>query len=99
MYDPLVLSAIQHWQKTGHSLHLALDTTVLVALSVSERSHCSPVFVPSPFWRIAVTPALNGSAGSAAAMLKRDELTFSQSCEGTHRIMEETKSKVAAGDN
>jgi hypothetical protein len=54
MYDPLVLWAIQHWQKPGHSLHLALDTTVLVALSVSERFHCSPVFMPSPLWRIAV---------------------------------------------
>jgi len=32
-------------------------------------------------------------------MLKRDELTFSQPCEGMHRIMEETKSKVAAVNN
>ena len=29
MYDSLVLWAIQPWQKPGHSLHRALDTTVL----------------------------------------------------------------------
>ncbi len=29
LYGPLVLWAIQQWQKPDHSLHLALDTTVL----------------------------------------------------------------------
>ena len=29
LYGPLILWAIQHWQKPGHTLHLALDTTVL----------------------------------------------------------------------
>ena len=27
LYGPLVLWAIQHWQKPGQALHLALDTT------------------------------------------------------------------------
>ena len=29
LYSPLVLWAMQQWQKPGQSLHLALDTTVL----------------------------------------------------------------------
>jgi hypothetical protein len=49
MYDPLVLWAIQHWQKPVHSLHLALDTTVLwnrccvVALSVVGHGRAIPL--------------------------------------------------------
>ena len=29
VYGPLILWAIQHWQNPGHTLHLALDTTML----------------------------------------------------------------------
>ncbi len=29
LYGPLILWAIQHWQRPGQSLPLALDTTVL----------------------------------------------------------------------
>lgn len=29
LYGPLILWAIQHWQKPGQSLHLAIDTTML----------------------------------------------------------------------
>ncbi len=29
LYSPLGLWAIQHWQNQGHTLHLALDTTML----------------------------------------------------------------------
>jgi hypothetical protein len=29
LYRPLILWAIQHWQKPGQILHLALDTTML----------------------------------------------------------------------
>lgn len=29
LYGPLILWALQHWQKPGQSLHLAIDTTML----------------------------------------------------------------------
>ena len=49
LYGPLALWAIQHWQKQGHSLHLALDTTVLwnrccvVVLSVVCHGRAIPL--------------------------------------------------------
>jgi 8-oxo-dGTP diphosphatase len=47
LYGPLILWALQHWQKSGQSLHLALDTTMLwnwccvVVLSVVAHAGAS----------------------------------------------------------
>ena len=49
LYGPLVLWAIQHWQKQGQALHLALDTTMLwnrfctVVLSVVAHGRAIPM--------------------------------------------------------
>jgi hypothetical protein len=108
MYDSLVLWAIQPWQKPGHSLHRALDTTVLwnrccvVTLSVVCHGRAIPLLAGLR----AITLLANRGFPSAERLgwvgrshAERDELTFCQPCEGSHRIMEETKSKVDAGYN
>ena len=49
LYGPLVPLPIQHWQKPGHSLHLARDTTSLcnrfcvVSLSVVCHARAIPL--------------------------------------------------------
>ena len=55
LYGPLFLWAIQHWQKPSHSLHLALDTTVLwnrscvVVLSVVCHGRAIPLLADRGF--------------------------------------------------
>ena len=63
LYGPLVLWAIQHWQKPGQSLHLALDTTVLdnrfcvVMLSVLCHGRAVPLL-----WQTLEHPSASVSA-------------------------------------
>jgi hypothetical protein len=59
LYGPLILWAIQHWQRPGQSLHLALDTTVLnnrfcvVMLSVICHGRAVPLL-----WRTLEHPSV-----------------------------------------
>jgi hypothetical protein len=63
LYGPLVLWSLQQWQKPGHTLHLALDTTVLwnrfcvVVLSVVCHSRAIPLL-----WQTLVHPSASVSA-------------------------------------
>jgi hypothetical protein len=63
LYGSLVLWAIQYWQKPGHTLHLALDTTVLwnrfcvVVLSVVCHSRAIPLL-----WQTLEHPSASVSA-------------------------------------
>ena len=74
LYGPLVLWAIQHWQKPGHSLHLALDTTVLwnrfcvVVLSVVCHGRAIPLL-----WQTLEHPSASVSAEVVIALLERAE--------------------------
>ena len=72
LYSPLVLWAIQHWQKPCHTLHLALDTTVLwnrfcvVALSLVCHGRALPLL-----WQTLEHPSASVSAEVVIALLER----------------------------
>jgi hypothetical protein len=72
LYGPLVLWAIQHWQKPCHSLHLALDTTVLwnhscvVALSMVCHGRAIPLL-----WQTLEHPSASVSAEVVIGLLQR----------------------------
>jgi hypothetical protein len=72
LYGPLVLWAIQHWQKPCHSLHLALDTTVLwnhscvVALSMVCHGRAIPLL-----WQTLEHPSASVSADVVIGLLQR----------------------------
>ena len=76
LYGLLILWAIQHWQKPGQHLHLALDTTVLwnrccvVVLSVVAHGSANPLV-----WRTLEHPSASVSAAVSIALLeKADQL-------------------------
>jgi len=76
LYGPLVLWAIQHWQNPGHTLHLALDTTMLwnrfcvVVVSVVAHGRAIP-----PLWQTLEHPSASVSASVSIALLeKADQL-------------------------
>ena len=76
LYSPLVLWAIQHWQNQGHTLHLALDTTVLwnrfcvVVLSVVVHGRAIPLL-----WQTLEHPSASVSASVSITLLeKADQL-------------------------
>ena len=72
LYGPLVLWAIQHWQKPGQALHLALDTTVLwnrfcvVVLSVVCHGRAIPLL-----WQTLEHPSASVSAEVVIGLLQR----------------------------
>jgi Transposase DDE domain len=72
LYGPLVLWAIQHWQKPCHSLYLALDTTVLwnhscvVALSMVCHGRAIPLL-----WQTLEHPSASVSAEVVIGLLQR----------------------------
>ncbi len=72
LYGPLVLWAIQHWQKPGQALHLALDTTMLwnrfctVVLSVVAHGRAIPLL-----WMTLEHPSASVSAEIVIALLER----------------------------
>lgn len=74
LYGPLVLWAIQPWQKPGHTLHLALDTTVLwsrccvVVLSVVCHGRAIPLR-----WQTLAHPSASVSAEGVIALLEKAE--------------------------
>lgn len=74
LYGPLVLWAIQQWQKPGQALHLALDTTVLwnrfcvVVLSVVCHGRAIPLL-----WQTLEHPSASVSAEVVIALLQRAE--------------------------
>ena len=76
LYGPLILWAIQHWQNPGHSLHLALDTTMLwnrfcvVVVSVIAHGRAIPLL-----WQTLEHPSASVSASVSIALLeKADQL-------------------------
>ena len=72
LYGPLVLWAIQQWQKPGQTLHLALDTTVLwnrfcvVMISVVCQGRAIPLL-----WQTLEHPSASVSAQVVIALLQR----------------------------
>lgn len=72
LYGPLVLWAFQHWQKPDHSLHLALDTTMLwnrfcvVVLSVVIHNRAIPLL-----WQNLEHPSASVSAPVSIALLEK----------------------------
>ena len=72
LYGPLILWAIQQWQTPDHSLHLALDTTVLwnrfcvVVLSVVCHGRAIPLL-----WQTLEHPSASVSAEVVIALLQR----------------------------
>jgi hypothetical protein len=72
LYGPLVLWAIQHWQKPSQALHLALDTTVLwtrscvVMLSLVSHGRAIPLL-----WQTLEHPSASVSAEVVIALLQR----------------------------
>ncbi len=79
LYGPLVLWAIQHWQKPGHPLHLALDTTMLwnrccvVVLSVVAHGRAIPLL-----WEALDHPSASVSAEIVIALLERANRLLSE---------------------
>ncbi|MFZ9464381.1 MAG: hypothetical protein ACO262_12310, partial [Vulcanococcus sp.] len=76
LYGPLVLWAFQYWQNPGHSLHLALDTTMLwnrccvVVVSVVAHGRAIPLL-----WQTLEHPSASVSASVSIALLeKADQL-------------------------
>lgn len=73
LYGPLVLWAIQQWQKPGQTLHLALDTTMLwnrffvVVLSVVCHGRAIPLL-----WQTLEHPSASVSAEVVIALLQRE---------------------------
>ncbi len=78
LFGPLVLWAIQHWQKPGQALHLALDTTVLwnrfcvVMLSVVCHGRAIPLL-----WQTLEHPSASVSAAVVIALLQRADRLLS----------------------
>ena len=72
MYEPLLLWAIQAWQKPGHALHLALDTTVLdnrfcvLSLSVVCHGRAIPLL-----WQTLEHPSASVSTALVIALLEK----------------------------
>jgi hypothetical protein len=72
LYGPLMLWAFQHWQKPDHSLHLALDTTMLwnrfcvVVLSVVIHNRAIPLL-----WQTLEHPSASVSASVSIALLEK----------------------------
>ncbi|MCT0223621.1 hypothetical protein [Synechococcus sp. CS-1328] len=79
LYSPLVLWAIQPWQKPLHTLHLALDTTVLwnrfcvVMVSVVCHGRAIPLL-----WRTLEHPSASVSAEVVIALLERANLVLAR---------------------
>ena len=79
LYGPLVLWAIQHWQKPGQALHLALDTTMLwnrycvVVLSVVAHDRAIPLL-----WTTLEHPSASVSAEVVMALLERADQLLSE---------------------
>jgi hypothetical protein len=76
LYGPLVFWAIQQWQNPGHTLHLALDTTMLwnrfcvVVVSVVAHGRAIPLL-----WQTLEHPSATVSASVSIALLeKADQL-------------------------
>jgi hypothetical protein len=76
LYGPLILWAIEHWQNPGHTLHLALDTTMLwnrfcvVVVSVVAHGRAIPLL-----WQTLEHPSATVSASVSIALLeKADQL-------------------------
>jgi hypothetical protein len=76
LYGPLIVWAIQHWQNQGHTLHLALDTTMLwnrfcvVVVSVVAHGRAIPLL-----WQTLEHPSASVSASVSIALLeKADQL-------------------------
>lgn len=76
LYGPLVLWAIEHWQNPGHTLHLALDTTMLwnrfcvVVVSVVTHGRAIPLL-----WQTLEHPSASVSASVSIGLLeKADQL-------------------------
>ncbi len=76
LYGPLILWAIENWQNPGHTLHLALDTTMLwnrfcvVVLSVVAHGRAIPLL-----WQTLEHPSASVSASVSIALLeKADQL-------------------------
>ena len=78
LYGPLVLWAMQQWQNPGHTLHLALDTTVLwnqfcvVVLSVVCHGRAIPLL-----WQTLEHPSASVSAEVVIALLRRADRLLS----------------------
>jgi hypothetical protein len=78
LYGPLVLWAFQHWQKPDHSLHLALDTTLLwnrfcvVVLSVVAHGRAIPLL-----WQTLEHPSASVSASVSIALLEKADRLLS----------------------
>jgi len=78
LYGPLILWAIQHWQKPGHTLYLALDTTVLwnrfcmVVLSVVAHGRAIPLL-----WQTLEHPSASVSASVSIALLEKADRLLS----------------------
>ena len=79
LYSPLVLWAIQPWQKPSHTLHLALDTTALwnrfcvVVLSVVAHGRAIPLL-----WQTLEHPSASVSAEVVMALLQRADLLLAE---------------------
>jgi len=78
LYGPLILWAIQHWQNPGHTLHLALDTTVLwnrfcvVVVSVVAHGRAIPLL-----WQTLEHPSASVSASVSIALLEKADRLLS----------------------
>ena len=78
LYGPLVLWAIQHWQKPGQALHLALDTTMLwnrccvVVISVICHGRAVPLL-----WKALDHPSASVSAEVVIELLERADQLLS----------------------
>ena len=72
LYGPLVLWAFQQWQNPGHTLYLALDTTMLwnrfcvVVLSVVIHNRAIPLL-----WQTLEHPSASVSASVSIALLEK----------------------------
>jgi hypothetical protein len=78
LYSPLILWAIQGWQKPGQALHLALDTTMLwnrfcvVVLSVVAHGRAIPLL-----WQTLEHPSASVSASVSIALLEKADRLLS----------------------
>jgi hypothetical protein len=78
LYGPLMIWALQYWQKPGHSLHLALDTTMLwnrfcvVVLSVVIHNRAIPLL-----WQTLEHPSASVSASVSIALLEKADRLLS----------------------
>ena len=78
LYGPLVLWAIQQWQNPGHTLHLALDTTMLwnrfcvVVVSVVAHGRAIPLL-----WQTLEHPSASVCASISIALLEKADQILS----------------------